>query len=884
MSFIDNQQIIERLLKTDLTVFKNLSALFDMARNTNDIRLCKRVRSIASQEARKGRQEFYDLVKETYLWAAPYDLDSYLVYLEWNRPPEERFYLPRRKTLYQLVCALQDLVDDKLDELFLSMPPRVGKLLADSTPVLTTKGWKSHGELTVGDHVFSPEGKAVRVMAVHPKHHTTHTVTLTDGSEFKCHYRHEWKVYNRRKEKVEILETKDMIGRVMNSGIQGKRGSRFNYQIVRREPIIGEEKELPVKPYTLGAWLGDGHTKAGVITFAGKDRAVINRVVEDGYVIKREFQCREGVDAYSAAISGLGAELRSIGMCFDKERIEKHIPDEYLTASISQRLQLLAGLLDTDGYLDRKWGRYYYSTTDAKLKDSFISLVSTFGWRVSVKEEQPKVSTSGFVGRKVVYSIGFNPTMVIPCVLERKVIVEPKKQRRIAIKSIEESEPEQGNCITVDGGMYLVGEKMIPTHNTTLLMFFISWVMGRDSERSNLYSAYSDTITSAFYNGILEILNDPTTYLWRDVFPSAKIASTNSKNETINIDRNKRYASLTCRSLYGTLNGSTDADGMLISDDLLSGIEEALNKDRLVTVWGKVDNNLLSRAKGSAKILWCGTRWSLTDPIGLRIDTISNNSNFASRRFKIINMPALDENDESNFDYDYQKGFSSELYRERRASFERNNDMASWLAQYMGEPIERDGAVFSPDDFRYFNGVLPSGEPDRIFMAVDSSWGGGDYTASPVCAKYGNDIYVIDVVYDNNDKRITQRIVADKAIEHNVAAIQVEATKMTASYAEGVEEVLNSLGRKLNITTKTTTQTKGGKQQRIFDKAPDIRERMIFLENGKRSKAYQLFMQNVFSFKMVGKNKNDDAPDSLCMAIEMDQATSVRPLIMQRLW
>ena len=107
---------------------------------------------------------------------------------------------------------------------------------------------------------------------------------------------------------------------------------------------------------------------------------------------------------------------------------------------------------------------------------------------------------------------------------------------------------------------------------------------------------------------------------------------------------------------------------------------------------------------------------------------------------------------------------------------------------------------------------------------------------------------------------------------------------MTASYAEGVEEVLDGLGRKVNITTKTTTQTKGGKQQRIFDKAPDIRERMIFLENGKRSKAYQLFMQNVFSFKMVGKNKNDDAPDSLCMAIEMDQATSVRPLIMQRLW
>lgn len=543
---LTNDQIVSRLLKSDLTNLRNVKALFDMARNMDDLSLCLKARQYAQKLASKGDLEAYDVVKETYLWAAPKDFDSYLVYLEWNRKPEERFYLPRRKCILPFVRDLQDLVDDKLDELFLSCPPRVGK--------------------------------------------------------------------------------------------------------------------------------------------------------------------------------------------------------------------------------------------------------------------------------------------------------------------------------------------------TSLLMFFVTWIIGRDSERSNLYSAYSDTITSAFYSGVLEVLNDPTTYLWHDIFPKAKIVATNSKNETINIDRNKRYASLTCRSLYGTLNGSCDADGMLISDDLLSGIEEALNKDRMITAWGKVDNNLLSRAKGSAKILWCGTRWSMTDPIGLRIDTITNNEKFKNRRIKIINIPALSDSDESNFDYMYGVGFSTEVYHQRRASFERNNDMASWLAQYMGEPIERDGAVFSPDDFRYFNGVLPDGEPDRIFTAVDPAWGGGDFVAAPIICKYGNDLYVTDVVYDNSDKRVTQRLVADKIVEHNIAAVQVEATKTTEEYANGIEAILSEYGRKVNLTTKTATQTKGGKQQRIFDKAPDIRDRMIFLENGKRSKAYQLFMQNVFSFKMVGKNKNDDAPDSLCMAIEMDQATSVRPLIMQRLW
>lgn len=543
---LTNDQIVSRLLKSDLTNLRNVKALFDMARNMDDLSMCLKARQYAQRLASGGDIEAYDVVKETYLWAAPKDFDSYLIYLEWNRKPEERFYLPRRKHILPFVRDLQDLVDDKLDELFLSCPPRIGK--------------------------------------------------------------------------------------------------------------------------------------------------------------------------------------------------------------------------------------------------------------------------------------------------------------------------------------------------SSLLMFFVTWIIGRDSERSNLYSAYSDTITSAFYSGVLEVLNDPTTYLWHDIFPKAKIVATNSKNETINIDRNKRYASLTCRSLYGTLNGSCDADGMLISDDLLSGIEEALNKDRMITAWGKVDNNLLSRAKGSAKILWCGTRWSMTDPIGLRIDTVMNNEKFKNRRVKIINIPALNENDESNFDYMYGVGFSTEVYHQRRASFERNNDMASWLAQYMGEPIERDGAVFSPDDFRYFNGVLPDGDPDRIFTAIDPAWGGGDFVAAPIICKYGNDLYVTDVVYDNSDKRVTQRLVADKIVEHNIAAVQVEATKTTEEYANGIESILSEYGRKVNLTTKTATQTKGGKQQRIFDKAPDIRERMIFLENGKRSKAYQLFMQNVFSFKMVGKNKNDDAPDSLCMAIEMDQATSVRPLIMQRLW
>ena len=181
-----------------------------------------------------------------------------------------------------------------------------------------------------------------------------------------------------------------------------------------------------------------------------------------------------------------------------------------MTASIEQRLELLAGLLDTDGTLSVKEKRYHFSTTSVYLKDTFIQLVSTFGWRVSVQEYDPRVSSSGIHGRKKVYTISFNPDIEIPTVVPRKHLTEFSKRRKTAITAIYESEPEQGNCITVEGdGMYLVGKTLIPTHNSSLSIFFMLWIMGRDSERSNLYCSYSDTITAAYYNGIIEILNDP---------------------------------------------------------------------------------------------------------------------------------------------------------------------------------------------------------------------------------------------------------------------------------------------------------------------------------------------------------------------------------------
>lgn len=408
------------------------------------------------------------------------------------------------------------------------------------------------------------------------------------------------------------------------------------------------------------------------------------------------------------------------------------------------------------------------------------------------------------------------------------------------------------------------------TGKTTIVMFFVIWYMNKYPDKSNLYASFSDTVAKTFYNGILEVMGDPFTYDLSSVFPKNTVKRTDSKDLLIDINRKKRYASLTCRSIDGTLNGSCDAEGLLVADDLHSGIDEARSKDQLAKKWETVRANFLSRKKGTAKILWIGTHWSLTDCISQRIEMLTTEAEAGHIRYKVVNVPALDEKDESNFDYLFHKGFTTEDYKAIRASYESTGDMALWLAPYQGTPIERDGAVFDPQDLRYYNGELPAEEPDRIFMTVDPAWGGGDYVSAPVIYQYGDDLYLHDLVFSNGDKLVTEPAVVDCAKRNQAAAMFVEGTRVTGTYAEELDNRFRQSGYRLNLqrTTKHWS-SQNGKAQRIYDKAPEIKERVIFRDDRHRSKEYQQAMNQLFAFTIEGKVKHDDFPDSLAMVMTM---------------
>ena len=218
------------------------------------------------------------------------------------------------------------------------------------------------------------------------------------------------------------------------------------------------------------------------------------------------------------------------------------------------------------------------------------------------------------------------------------------------------------------------------TGKSTLGIFFLSWQMGKYPNMPNLASAHSDKLTRSFYDGVNSVIKDPE-YLWHDVFPSVNVAGVNSKDETIDLDKPKRFKTLTCRSIDGSLTGATRCERILYADDLVSGIEEALSIDRMDNLWSKYTNDLKSRKKLGCKEIHIATRWSVHDPIG-RLENLYENE----PRAKFLAFPALDENDESNFDYEYGVGFNTKYFIDMRESL----DEVSWRCIFQNEPVERE--------------------------------------------------------------------------------------------------------------------------------------------------------------------------------------------------
>ncbi len=628
--------------------------------------------------------EWYELKRKVCLLLAPHSFDHYMQYVEWNREPARKFWVPRRSVLMGLCNDLQDLEEHKIKFLGVSMPPRVGKLLSDDTPILTTRGWMKHGDLRVGDEVFSPDGNPVKVTHVFPKGHANIRVWFSLGrgyTHIDCHENHEWVVFKGRERKPRIVTTKKLMEDFAN----------FDPDKARFKTLY--------------------------------------------YIVQR------------------------------------------------------------------------FDTNNA--------------WKMC----------------------------------------ELKKPRRLKFAGFERIEPVQGNCISVEGGVYLAGDRLIPTHNSTICIFFLTWHMGRHPDDASAMGGHSDTLVNGFYGELNAVLDPGGEYLWHDVFPHAQIESRSAKYLQINLNHPKRFPTMTCRSAEGTWTGAIDIsrDGILYVDDLVKDLEESLSPARLDAKYNIYLNQMKDRMKDGALQLMVGTRWNVMDPLGRVREQYRDNPDY---RFTVI--PALDANGESNFQYDYGVGFSTEYYRDMKASI----DDCTWCAKYQGAPYVRQGLVFPPDSLLRYNGVLPGGSPERIIAACDVAWGGEDYLSMPIVYVYGDgSMYCVDVVFSNANKVFTQPEVVGKLLIHRPHQVQFEANNGGTEYAQAIDEMLRAKGCSLNISTRRAPGN-ASKLSRIIQYAPDI-SKIHFLDFDHSTPEYRSFIEWLCSFVSLGKNVHDDAPDSLAQLMDL---------------
>ena len=821
--------------------------------------LARSIRQLSAKRVRDGGgAEMLELNRKCLLFDAPYDFDAYCRYIEWNRPKEKRFYEPRRKKLKLVADQLQRLTDGDLDMLGISLPPGVGKALSNDTPVLTRNGWKNHGDLVVGDEVIGIDGEFKKVVAVHPKCQLDCVVEFTNGEKIVCHENHEWLIYDRPihdpKHREHIISTKRMLSRALEgSGEPGHRGHRYNILLPHRKYVIGKEKDLPLDPYTFGVWLGDGTNRNPTICFSANDTEPSARIIANGFMPKWITQHK------TTGVVYIGLDIRSnlqkMGMCHSRRATPKHIPGEYLTASVEQRLQLLAGLLDTDGTLIGS--KYQFSTADESLMDSFTDLVSTFGWRCCHTVHEPSVSSSGVIGRKPCYVISFTPDCEIPCTIKRKQNKEPHEQRRIGIKSVRRITPVEGNCITVDGGMYLAGKTMLPTHNSTIGIFYICWIAGRNPEKPILCGSHSNSFLRGVYDECLRILDPEGEYLWRDVFPGVKLVDTNAKDMRIDLGEPKRFQTIEMSSVGSNNAGKVRCESLLYVDDLVGGIEQAMSRERMDKLWDQFTVDLLQRRIGNCKTLIIATRWSVHDPIG-RLEA----SNEDNPRAHFIRIPALNGQDESNFDYENSVGFTTSFYRQQREIM----DEVSWNALYQQIALEREGILYHRDELRRFF-KLPEQEPDAILAICDTKEQGMDYCVMPVCYQYGTDFYIDKFICDNGKVEVVEERVAQTLVDRAVHKCRIESNRGGTLFAQNVEKRIRELGGITNITTKWTQTNKA---TRIEINSSWVKTHCLFKDESlyHDDKEYMNAMKMLTSYTSAGKNKFDDVPDCLSMLVD----------------
>ena len=423
--------------------------------------------------------------------------------------------------------------------------------------------------------------------------------------------------------------------------------------------------------------------------------------------------------------------------------------------------------------------------------------------------------------------------------IENQFYINRRPQLRLVVESLQD---------LADGDLDLLAVSLPPgVGKTTLAEFFLTWLAGRNPEKAILGASHSSELVNKIFRACLRFIRGGE-YNWKEIFPYVSFVSKNAKEQRIDLDKPKSFESLQFTSLKSENSGVFRAQQLLYCDDLVSGSDVALSQERMDNLYGSYLSDLIQRKQGNVPELHIATRWSVNDVIG-RLQE----HNEGNPRARFIQVNAVDENLESNFDYPYHLGFSTEDYRKIREIVDDN----TWASLYMNEPYERKGLLYPIDRLRRFTD-LPE-DPDGIVAVCDTKNKGSDYCVMPIAYLFGQDCYIEDVVCNNGDPGVVESELVQKLLKHHVKRARFESNSAGWKIAESVSNRVKEQGGYCSIETKWT---QANKETKIQMEQPWVIEHCLFRTDDNSTPEYRNMVKMLCSYTQSGKNKYDDVPDA----------------------
>lgn len=733
--------------------------------------------------------------------------------------------------------------------LIVSMPPRHGKAMANNTPVLTTKGWVNHGDLMVNDYVYGADGLPKRILATQECYmNECQMITFDTGEQLVCANEHEWVLQCDRDKRMngkrsgrqeEVLEAANIF-----NGYH-RRAPAINMAM----PLINEHIDLPIEPYLLGLWLGNGNSRNAYMTFNIKDSGHFSQF---GKIKQYSVQNAIHLTPYNLTT----ADLKANNLI-----LNKHVPSVYFKASYEQRLALLNGLMDTDGYTNKR-GECEYCSISRQLAEGVQLLCLTLGIKASLIEKDAKIK-GRFISKA--YRIIFSACSCDQIFrLERKqsrimnkTNKDKEQKRRYFIHKIEAAGRHLVKCIQVEGGLYLVGRGLIPTHNSEMISkYFPAWFLIHNPDKRIILASYSAELAEGYGRMDRDLINE-----YGKDYGVLLDNSSRAKDEFSIL---KRHGYMLAKGVAGSITGK--GGHVIIIDDPIKNSEEARSSGQKEKIWNFFQSTAFTRLARDGAVIIVMTRWDKNDLVGKLINKMNAGE---IEPWKVINLPAIAE------DNDILGREKGEALWPEQYDLQALHEIKAMLgnywfsALYQGNPIPSEGLLFSKNNMNTYTslpeevkGVIycdpnlslkGKGDTTAIFKTYYNYEDGCYYIEDIICRSFSdpsdliNNIYaMIDdkIFYIGQDGNVGQESIwtnfmKDYARERDIVPIPIHYLRYNTDLIAKNTQLLWSMNK------------------------IKINERLLNTRDGREA------LDQIYSFAGKANSRSkDDAPDAMICSIQ----------------